>query len=226
MKKFKKLWKVWNVVAIIMTFVVTFSVVYATGTYFYQRYGTPGALSDKVLTNTEWDALMEELDTFSCPEQDCPICPSCQWQKGYTSPNGKNIRKFRSNFEANASDDDHDWYLYDRDGKLLNWLGITNYYRPCWGAQAGWTMKTLANSANNSKFCGTMGNCVGGTYYVHGAHRWVKISVACWGQGNPNYATITKQTTVAPVSFPTVSGIDEFSNSTVYLQMITSPYQY
>lgn len=226
MKKTKKLWKVWNVLAVIAAFLVTFSVVYASLNYFYNTYGTPGALSDGILEVDEWDHLMQDLDTYACPEQESQWeeCPSCEWTMWYTSPDGNHIRKYKSNFELTAKEDNHDWYLYGYNGSWLNWVAIANQVRQCkqsWW-QETWNMANIADSSDGTQFCGLINTqCENRDYYVHGRHYWIKIGISCRNSfTNDNYVTITKKSRVSQVHFPKILGIDNFTNDYQYIELI------
>ena len=195
MKKTKKTQKVWRILAVIATFLLTFTVVYASVNYFYNKYGTRegGYLNDGILSPDDWDALMTDLDNYSCPEQDCPECPSCSdWVRAYLSPSGKVLRKFRSGWEP--SDDQYDRFLYDYDGEKTKW-SVSNY---AWMCQWWWTtefnMFNVQGNSNGWTFCAYVSNCeeldTTSYYYVHWRWTWIKIKF----QGSCNASQITFKT--------------------------------
>lgn len=220
MKKFKKLWKVWNVVAVIATFLVTFSVVYAGGRYFYTTYGSGGALlSDGTLDVTDWDKLMDDLDNHECPKQDCPetTCPDCNCTEGsYTkaieSKDGSRIIRWN---EINM------WF-YNADGSQPNHLGLTRIAMnwesiPCWTANYNWEWKRLGSYGSNTSLCAVLNTspCTSNeawSYYVNVGTTRYNISVSCLNNvsGTPYVAIKVKNSSAATIYEINMKGYNNF----------------
>jgi len=173
--------------AIIVAFLLTFTIVYASVSYFYEKYGsqpTTGYLHDGILTATEWDKLMTDLDTYSCPEQDCPEadCPSCasSFSSAIESYDGTRI----------LPNNELDMRFYTADGSFIkNGLGLTrvaaNESTPCWTASDNWNWNNLWNYVGSStKLCAVLNYspCTAseaGSYLVHVGGYWYNISISC-----------------------------------------------
>ena len=187
MKKIKNLWKVWTIVAVVMTFIVTYTVVYAAGSYFHSKYGkNNGVLADGVLTVDEWDQLMEDLDTYSCSNQSCPTCPECPTcDCGCTN---WRMEPPANNHEIIESKEN---YYYFSNSAGLPISGFPGIMRPCWYNDCGspapngdknWTMyKSFTKGSTLAvQFTDTCSNISPKSgIYIMSNNKWYQVSITC-----------------------------------------------
>lgn len=203
MKKTKKSWKIWMIVASIAVFLVTcWIVVYAASVNFTNKYWSQnGYLKDHELSLAEWNTLMEDLDWLSCN------CPGPNVTTTYYAPD--NTHEMTSAFYPNI------WviwaiYSYDWTSKGT----IYPYYESNW-ANLGWVAPCVTDEWDMSQVpeiqgslhwwdtCVVMGTCKDGSYYMAIAGNWYMVNINCNAPNSSSHAKMTVAWNRGPVKYTT-----------------------
>jgi len=177
MKKSSKSGRSWVMVVSIVAFLAVCWIAVYAATNFTSSYGSGGALSDDKITKEEWNALMKDLDSLSCPS--CPAavkCDSCcnatSCSDGscamYQSPNKKYIHASKPEVGQLCNEYGACWLF----GKIES--DIDDNTSLCNGKKGHWSW---VNLLTGSEVCGINdGQCdTNKVRYTAVGGKWYKI---------------------------------------------------